>query len=565
MWITVLLSNGLASLTLLCIGSVLTFSLTTWKRTLPWLLAGWVVALAFQELHQYRRLQCIDSSVAQWVLIRPDFLPTSDAMLNETEQSGIWTGSTADGKRCKIWLRTTVMEPRGSWRWAFVQMHPIEKSDLTSSFDFEAYLKSQGVVANAKVLRWGESVPLSRLGRFTERCGWSWRRHLSCIFAGDGTGLLLGIFGGDKKSVPMSVKKAFQKMGVAHLLSVSGYHVGLVAGVFLVLLRAQNRWIKRLSSFGIIVSMWFVAACGSPVSGLRSWIMLVIVWGMTVRGRRPFAWDAFGVAAALTCLVDVGFPRQLGTQLSFLATASLLDLARRPNVVWIVPWRAQWATSCLTIPAFSTWPVCFYPVNLVAGPMMLLLGLAVIGCLIGVPCVATWTLHGLANLASIGMKISDVPGVSLSTFWLGGKIGFVFLLPFSLRWALHFVPADRRALFWSSFCFICLVQGIWLTHQQATKATVEWYHLRGTSGTFAVTDGYAWRSWTFGNDDDQVLNAPGMLGLEGPREFWCAHGARVGQKIWAPPPIEIWTQKKKFNSISHRMPWREINSASTSW
>ena len=94
---------------------------------------------------------------------------------------------------------------------------------------------------------------------------------------------------------------------------------------------------------------------------------------------------------------------------------------------------------------------------------------------------------------------------------------------------------------------------------------MEWYHLRGTSGTFAVTDGYAWRSWTFGNDDDQVLNAPGMLGLEGLREFWYAHGARVGQKIWAPPPIEIWTQKKKFNSISHRMPWREINSASTSW
>ena len=211
MWITVLLSNGLASLTLLCIGSVLTFSLTTWKRTLPWLLAGWVVALAFQELHQYRRLQCIDSSVAQWVLIRPDFLPTSDAMLNETEQSGIWTGSTADGKRCKIWLRTTVMEPRGSWRWAFVQMHPIEKSDLTSSFDFEAYLKSQGVVANANVLRWGESVPLSWLGRLTERCGWSWRRHLSCIFEGDGTGLLLGIFGGDKKSVPKSVKKHSKK------------------------------------------------------------------------------------------------------------------------------------------------------------------------------------------------------------------------------------------------------------------------------------------------------------------------------------------------------------------
>ena len=149
-----------------------------------------------------------------------------------------------------------------------MQLRSIEASDWTASFDFGAYLRHADVTARGNVVGWGDAVGMPTIDAGIEALGWRWRKHLAHHFGGDETGLVLGIFGGDKKAVSREIKEAFQKLGLAHLLAVSGYHVGLVAGLFLVLLRAQNRWVKRCSVVGVVVSLGFVHACGTPVSGI---------------------------------------------------------------------------------------------------------------------------------------------------------------------------------------------------------------------------------------------------------------------------------------------------------
>ena len=569
MWVALLSMGAPTSFFLLCAGSALTFPLPTWKRTLPWLMIGWGLAWTLRAYQENQRLPERTSSNASWVLLRPTFLPTAQLMECKGAQAGIWTGVDVDGRHIKMWMKADVPDMQGMWQWALVILRPLEISDLNSPFDFQAYLRTQGVSAQGEVVRWGESLSRSWMAQRTARLGWAWRTHLATTFKGDETGLLLGIFGGDKKAVSPEIRQAFQHLGLAHLLAVSGYHVGLVACVFLVLLRAQNRWVKRGSFMGVFVSWCFVMACGSPVSGLRSWLMLTLVWGLMVRGKRPLAWEAFGIAGVLACLADVNLPLQLGTQLSFIATGSLLALAGHKRAGWIVPWRAQWATSLLTVPTFPIWPIWFYPMNLIAGVVMLALGVAVAGCLLKIPGMTRATLSALEAMTAMMIEWADLPASTASTHWLGGRIGLLFLIPLSLRWVVRFVHRDRRPLFWGALCFSCFALGMWRTYLQTHEGKLSWHHLPGYPGAWAVTDGYGWRSWMHGQGNDGPGHAPKRLSLEGPFDHWGADGLGAppnqGQKKWIPPPMKVWIQKEKSNSTSHPVHDSELSSASANW
>ena len=568
MWVAVLVPQGAVSAAILGAGSALVFPHAQWKSVLPWLLAGWGLAhLCVGAQHRESRPP-IGSPVAEWALIRPAFLPSHLTMSGASTQSGLWSGVDAQGKHLRIWLNADIHEARGRWRWALVQLRGIKASDWTAAFDFGAYLRNADVTARGDVVGWGDAVGLSPIEATVERLGWRWRQHLAHRFARDETGLLLGIFGGDKKAVTREIQEAFQKLGLAHLLAVSGYHVGLVAGLFLVLLRAQNRWIKSCSVVGVVVSLGFVLACGTPVSGLRSWVMLSLVWGGLVRGRRSVTWEAFGVAAVLACASDVSLPRQLGTQLSFLATASLLALAHEPHVAWRVPWRAQWATSLLTIPTFPTFPLWFYPLNLLAGVFMMGLGILVAGAMLELPHMDVLSTQCVAAVSSWALRLSDLSFSTVATHWMGGKVGFLFMLPLVLSWMVGMLSEGRRALFWRSMCLACLLQGAFLTHQQVHRNEMSWVHLRGHPGAWALTDGYGWRSWSVTAEDEKARHAASRFGVEGRRDFWHANASidgNEGQKKWIPPPMKVWIQKEKFNATSHPVLDEELSSASTSW
>lgn len=568
MWVAVLVPQAAVSAAVLSVGSALVFPHVQWKFVLPWLLSGWTLAhLCVGVQHRERRAP-ICSPVAEWALIRPAFLPSHLVMSGASNQGGLWCGVDAKGKHLRIWLNADIHEAEGRWRWALVQLRGIEASDWTAAFDFGAYLQNADVTALGDVVAWGDAVGLSPLDAYVEAMGWRWRNHLAQRFERDETGLLLGIFAGDKKAVSPEIKKAFQKLGLAHLLAVSGYHVGLVAGLFLVFLRAQNRWAKRCSVVGVVVSLGFVHACGTPVSGLRSWVMLSMVWAMLVRGKRSLTWEAFGVAAVLACASDVSLPRQLGTQLSFLATASLLALAHEPRAAWRVPWRAQWATSLLTIPTFPTFPLWFYPLNLLAGVFMMGLGILVAGAMLELPGVDALATQCVAAASRWAVRLANMPCSTVATHWMGSKVGFLFMLPFALRWMVGLLSEGRRALFWRVMCLACMLQAAALTHRQVHVERMSWLHLRGHPGAWALTDGYGWRSWSSAREDDKVRHAARRLGVEGKRDFWHANAsfdANEGQKKWIPPPMKVWIQKETFNATSHPVLDDELSSASTSW
>lgn len=96
-------------------------------------------------------------------------------------------------------------------------------------------------------------------------------------------------------------------------------------------------------------------------------------------GRRILPWQGFALAAWVVAWVDPWAPQQLGTQLSFVATAAILAVISNPKwLILRIPIAAQTATMAWTATTFYQLPIWFLPFNVIASPIVTCIG-ALIG------------------------------------------------------------------------------------------------------------------------------------------------------------------------------------------
>ena len=201
---------------------------------------------------------------------------------------------------------------------------------------------------------------------------------------------LWGISTGDKSRLTSRQRDNFSKIGLAHVLAVSGYHVGLVGFLPLLFARSNRQWIRWLALLGIPIIGGYVHFCGDSDSAVRAWGMAsLILLGSALHRPVPLAhsWCMMGWIIALHNPLSVV---QLGTQLSFLAVLGIalgLEAVRqishsRWGSALAVPLSAQSATSPIAVPIFGQFPTAFLPVNLVAGPWVTTIGFSLIAWLL---------------------------------------------------------------------------------------------------------------------------------------------------------------------------------------
>lgn len=142
--------------------------------------------------------------------------------------------------------------------------------------------------------------------------------------------LMRGIMFGGKSSMAEDVLEEFQKNGTAHVLAVSGLHVGIIYGF----ISALWRWRKRYLFSGIVMTFFFcymVMASFSP-SVIRAVFMVALHLLATLTNRR---YDMSSAAFLMAFVMLLRNPLQLfhtGFQMSFLAVLTLsliLPIVRR--------------------------------------------------------------------------------------------------------------------------------------------------------------------------------------------------------------------------------------------
>ena len=535
-----------------------------WRKCLGFIVLGWCCGAWMGRDHQTSAGH--SPSTSSWVdqgVAVPCYVPSArrDSL---QKRGGPWWLFAHHGSPKKVWMSLPsdmALAPRRCWfQWRMPDVF-----DLADAFPFEDYLDEQGMDGTASLIT---SSPLKDSDTMVDRTrqfALGWRSWVGRQTRFNDNGLLLGVFAGDKRAVASELREAFSAIGLGHLLSVSGYHVGLVGLFFLVLLRSQHRVVRRSSVLGVVATAAFVMACGHPTSALRAWVMMVCLWWSVARGNRPNPWHALGMAACVVALLDSNVPRQLGAQLSFVATASLLALRGR-WLAWRVPFRAQWATLPWTTSTFDAFPVLFYPANILAGPTMWALGILFgLGCLgwNGGMTAACWMAEGLGE-ALRGW--TTAPWTTSSHQPWSNPTGRLGVLGISGLWLLRLVHGmARRRLVRAAWAgSMCLAMLATLLHSRVDPQWRLW-HLEGRANCFLLEDGHRAEAWyEHHRDSVRAVHAARSLGLAGKLELHRGLWGNAGrwqdaETEWTQPPQEVWVHERTVGMSSHPIDVLPVN------
>jgi competence protein ComEC len=205
------------------------------------------------------------------------------------------------------------------------------------SFDYRNYLERKGILLTGFIERPEEVEVLSK---GEEASGAIDRLRRKIVEGIDETveepaaGFLAALTVGDRSGMTDDLWNDFRNTGTAHLVAISGQHIGMVAGAFylffLWILKRSERLllsfsVRRLAGLlALAPVVFYTVLAGSPPSAVRAAILAGLVVLAPFVGREIDFWSALAAAAIGISLFDPSAPFSASFQLSFLAVAGIL-------------------------------------------------------------------------------------------------------------------------------------------------------------------------------------------------------------------------------------------------
>lgn len=282
-------------------------------------------------------------------LFAPERLVTTDARLPSRVQVS-WYGDknrVQAGERWRLVLKPK--RPHG-------QVNP-------GGFDLESWFLQQDIGATATV-QYGQKLPGSSSFASLARLRSNLRERIrSALPNAPYSGVIVALTVGDQSSIPPEQWQRFSATGITHLISISGLHITMLAGVSALLVSMVWRRVPRLVGCfgapraallaGLVTALAYCALAGMAVPTQRTLLMLGVSAFCLWRAR-PVATSAIWVTALfIVVLIDPFAVLSVGFWLSFLTVGALLWMGTNrlgAGPKWQGWLLAQWAATLGSAP-----------------------------------------------------------------------------------------------------------------------------------------------------------------------------------------------------------------------
>lgn len=278
--------------------------------------------------------------------------PTETGWRFEIEQLRSLDGQILPRTRVH-WFGGEAVSPGEHWRFELSLRRPAGMSN-PGGFDYEAWLYAQGIGALGSIRR-GERLEEPAGTSPVARLRYSIRDQLATVLAAQPGGeRLIALVVGDKSVLSKEDWQVLQATGTAHLMVISGLHVGMLAAAVFGAITLLGRtgvlhwpWPRLWLAIPLVIAVAAVYAllAGFEVPVQRALLMITLGLLVQLLYRQPGLWTFWLTAFAAVLLYNPAAPLRAGFWLSFMAVALLLyGMGSRLAVqsLWWRWGRAQW-------------------------------------------------------------------------------------------------------------------------------------------------------------------------------------------------------------------------------
>ena len=217
------------------------------------------------------------------------------------------------------------------------KLFPLSSSVLPGTFDFGFYMYMSGIEASGYALTSPQIMLQKKSGfnNFIQRLRAKIYSRLIEVMGSREGNFAAAILIGETKAIPIDVAKNMRDSGIAHILSVSGLHLSLVAMLFFISSRAllncfnffaYNTNVKVIAAIvSIVGSFAYLHISGANIAASRAFIMTSIFIASTIFGRSPYPLRSVMIAAFLILLFLPEYVLHPSFQLSFTAVLCLIS------------------------------------------------------------------------------------------------------------------------------------------------------------------------------------------------------------------------------------------------
>ncbi|WP_340422503.1 ComEC/Rec2 family competence protein [Yoonia sp. GPGPB17] len=338
-----------------------------------------------------------------------------------------------------------------------------------------------------------------------------WRMSLSqavqTAMPGETGAFAAAIMTGDRSAMGQETLTDLRTSNLAHLLAISGLHMGLLTGFIFAFVRyglalipgVALRWpTKKIAAVcAMIVGAFYLALSGGSVSTERAYIMVAVMFVAILLGRRALTLRAVAMAAIIVLLWQPEALIGPGFQMSFAATTALVvafGALRRMNLSGLPRWLRPVLSVVLSsfIAGLATAPfaaahfnqIAHYGLiaNVVSVPLM---GVLVMPAAVLAVCLAPFGLWGIGLwLMEIGLRWILFVAATVSA--RDGALGHVwapdwYVLPILSLGLLWFVLVAGRGRLVGAIAAVCAF-GLWQQTQRPEVLVADSGALMGVLG-----------------------------------------------------------------------------------
>ncbi|MCI0400881.1 MAG: DNA internalization-related competence protein ComEC/Rec2 [Gammaproteobacteria bacterium] len=317
--------------------------------------------------------------------------------------------------------RSALLSPGEHWQLAVRMKRPYGFMN-PGGFDYEGWLfreniRATGYVVNNPANQRLNTPPAVSLERVRHRL---WQAIKAAMGDAPETSMIGALAIGVQDEILPSQWQVLNRTGTSHLISISGLHVGLVAGLVFFLaswlwslfgVTVQYMAAPRFGAIaGLLAALVYSALAGLSIPTQRSLVMVAVVMAGVLAHRRVAPLDLLILALLAVLIIDPFAVLSVGFWLSFVAVAVIIyGMSGRTHAqgIWWRWGRVQWLVAVGLLPLLIVWfqqyPLMGMLANLVAVPWVSFIVVPIV--LVGTLTIVPFNALGTALLISSGYTL----------------------------------------------------------------------------------------------------------------------------------------------------------------